>query len=234
MKPLSVAIHQPNFLPWLGYFHKMSMVDIFVLLDDVQVPTGKSFASRALVKTNTGELWITVPTLSRSDKEDFHHTQILNSNWRNKTLKTIKLAYQKAPYFKDYIEAFSEAYMTPCDKLFDLNYQLLVFIKESFGLNAELKLSSTLAGNESLTGAEKILFILESLSATTYVSGKGGGSRRYIDEGVFKVKNIDLIWQEFPAQEYSQLHGPFIAKLSAVDYLFNCGSRLDFGNAHNG
>jgi WbqC-like protein family len=222
MNDLRIAIHQPNFMPWLGYFHKMSMVDVFVLLDDVQVPQGKSFASRALIKTNTGELWITVPTLDKPDKADYRNTQILNSNWKNKTLKTIKLAYQKAPFFNSYFDAFAETYMAPSQLLFELNYRLIVFFQKSLGIQSTLKISSELGGNE-LIGAEKIHFILDSLSANTYVSGKGGGSMRYIDESAFKAKNIKLIWQEFHLSEYPQLHDTFIPKLSALDYLFNCG-----------
>ena len=107
MSGCNVAIHQPNFMPWLGYFHKMSMVDIFILLDDVQVPQGKSFASRALVKNNLGELWVTVPTIDKSDKKNFHEIQIVNSNWKAKTHKTIKLAYQKSPFFNTYFDEFT-------------------------------------------------------------------------------------------------------------------------------
>jgi hypothetical protein len=224
---LSVAIHQPNFMPWLGYFHKMRLVDVFVLLDDVQVPQGKSYASRALIKTNTGESWITVPTLDKSDKADYRDTRILNSNWRNKSLKTIKLAYQKAPFFNEYFDAFADAYMMPEEFLFDFNYRLIIFFQKSFGLQSKLKISSDLGGRD-LVGAEKIHFILDSLSATTYVSGNGGGSMRYVDETVFREKNINLKWQTFQVEEYRQLHGPFIPKLSALDYLFNCGSQ---GNA---
>jgi hypothetical protein len=231
MKEIRVAIHQPNFIPWLGYFHKMSMVDYFVLFDDVQVPQGKSFASRALVKTNAGELWITVPTLSRSDKESFRLTGILNSNWRNKTLKTIKLAYQKAPYFNAHFTAFSEIYMAPAETLFEFNYSLLLFLRERFGLKTEFRLSSELGTDPSLAGAEKILSILQALSATTYVSGKGSGSRRYINENEFRDLNIKLVWQEFKNTPYQQLYGPFIPNLSSLDFLFNCGgNNPDFEN----
>ena len=223
MKEVSVAIHQPNFIPWLGYFHKMSLVDVFVLFDDVQVPTGKSFASRVLIKTNTGELWLSVPTKHKSDKNDFNGVQVLNSNWKSKSLKTIKLAYQKAPYFKTYAEGFEEAFMRPAETLFELNFGLLVFLKESLEIKTELVRSSMLGVDESITGANKIMATLEAVSATTYVSGKGSGSRRYIDEDVFKEKNIKLVWQEFALTPYPQLHGEFIPNLSAIDYLFNCG-----------
>jgi len=230
MNSLRVAIHQPNFIPWLGYFHKMSMVDVFVLLDDVQVPVGKSFATRALIKTNTGELWITVPTLNRSDKEDFRSTQILQSNWRTKTIKTIRLAYQKAPYFNNYFDAFEKIYLTPYEYLYDLNYALLVFVRDALGLKTKFVSSKELTTDTTLIGEEKILSLLEATHATLYVSGKGAGSRRYIDEQHFKERNIELVWQEFQQPSYQQLHGPTIENLSAVDYLFNCGPN---GSAFN-
>ena len=224
---MRVAIHQPNFMPWLGYFHKMSMVDVFVLLDDVQVPQGKSFASRVLIKTNAGELWISVPTNNKSDKEDYHNIQIVNSNWKEKSLKTIKLAYQKAPFFKDYFDEFSSIYLSRHEKLFDLNHDLLIFIKKSLHLKTELKLSSQLTNDPNLTGEQKILALLESLSATTYVSGAGAGSRRYIIEADFNTRNIKLVWQQFQPPHYNQLHGPYIPNLSAIDYLFNCGANTE-------
>lgn len=199
------------------------MVDVFVLLDDVQVPQGKSFASRVMIKTNAGELWVSVPTHNKSDKADYHHVEIVKSNWKEKSLKTIKLAYQKAPFFKDYFDAFSAIYLSPHEKLFDLNYDLLVFIKNSLKLNAELKLSSAISSDPGLTGEQKILSLLENVSATTYVSGTGAGSKRYINEDDFTSRNIELVWQQFQSTAYNQLHGPFISHLSAIDYLFNCG-----------
>jgi hypothetical protein len=223
MQTHTVAIHQPNFIPWLGFFHKMSLVDTFVLFDDVQVPQGKSFASRARVKINSGECWITVPTLSKSLKQDFHSTHILNSPWRQKTLKTINLAYKKAPFFNTYFEAFEKNYLSPDEVLFDYNCNLLLFLKESLKIKTDIRLSSELGLDPEITGDLKILAILEALKATTYVSGKGSGSTRYIDEDVFREKKIDLKWQEFNQSPYLQQHGEFIPKLSAIDYLFNCG-----------
>lgn len=224
MTQLKVAIHQPNFMPWLGYFNKMSMVDVFVLLDDVQVPQGKSVASRALIKNNQGELWISVPTSNKSARMDYHNIEIVNNTpWKAKTLKTIKLAYQKAPYFNTFFEQFAAVYMTPHENLFNLNFDILVFLKNSLKLKAELRLSSELTPDPLLTGDMKILSILEKLSATTYVSGTGGGSRRYIVESDFAVRKIELVWQHFKSPIYNQLHGTFITNLSAIDYLFNCG-----------
>jgi WbqC-like protein family len=223
MTELHAAIHQPNFMPWLGYFHKMSLVDIFVLFDDVQVPTGKSFASRVLIKTHAGELWLSVPTLDRSDRNDFNSISILASNWQAKNLKTIRLAYQKAPHFKTYFESFEHALRQPPTTLFDLNYGLLLFLKSALEIKTSLVRSSQLGIAPEITGAQKILATLQAVKATTYVSGKGSGSTRYINEQDFNEKNIRLTWQEFTAEPYPQLHGSFIPNLSALDYLFNCG-----------
>jgi hypothetical protein len=223
MQEMKVAIHQPNFIPWLGYFHKMSMVDVFVLFDDVQVPTGKSFASRVLVKTNQGEHWISVPTQNKSEKNDFNHIQVLDSNWKSKSLKTIRLAYQKAPFFKIYCDAFEQAFMSNAGSLFEYNYGLLNFLKGALEIPAEFVRSSELEVSEDLNGSEKIMAILKKLNATVYVSGKGSGSLRYINEEDFRKENIKLVMQEFNLPPYPQLHGPFIPNLSAIDYLFNCG-----------
>ena len=61
-----VAIHQPNFLPWAGYFHKMSVVDVFVLLDDVQLSNGKTYSSRTRILAPAGPAWLTVPVRDKS------------------------------------------------------------------------------------------------------------------------------------------------------------------------
>lgn len=226
MKEISAAIHQPNFLPWLGYFHKMSIVDVFVLFDDVQVPTGKSFANRVLIKTNTGEFWLTVPTQHKSEKNDFNSVGILSSNWRTKSLKTIRLAYQKAAHFNTHFDRFEHTFMKPAETLFDFNYDLLIFLRDALGIKTKLVRSSQLSIDPELNGTGKILAILEAVSAATYVSGKGSGSRRYIDESEFGRRHIKLVWQEFTSTPYPQLHGEFIPNLSALDYLLNCGPMI--------
>ena len=219
-----VAIHQPNFLPWIGYFHKISLVDTFVFFDDVQFPRGKTFGNRVKIKTNNGESWLTVPVLSKGDMADFNAMMINSSSpWQRKSMKTIELSYKKAPYFEMYREGFSRVFLEPYERLTDLNIALVKYISGVIGLKASFALSSGISESSGLTGDDKILAILRALGATTYISGKGAGSTRYIDEERFRKENIAIEWQQYSSPQYSQLWGEFIPDLSVIDLLFNCG-----------
>jgi len=219
-----VAIHQPNFLPWIGYFHKISLVDTFVFFDDVQFPRGKTFGNRVKIKTNNGELWLTVPVLSKGDMSDFNETIINNTSaWQRKSIKTIELAYRKAPYFDNYHESFSKVFLEPYANLTDLNISLIKYLSAAIGLETSFELSSQISESKGLTGDEKIIAILKSTGATKYISGQGAGSTRYIDEQRFRNENIELEWQNYVSPVYQQLWGEFIPDLSALDLLFNCG-----------
>ncbi|HEX2976265.1 MAG TPA: WbqC family protein, partial [Bacteroidales bacterium] len=174
---IRAAIHQPNFIPWTGYFHKISMVDKFVFFDDVQFPRGKTFGSRVKIKTANGEAWITVPVLSKGDLVNFNEIKIDNSSpWQRKSMKTIELSYKKARFFEKYHESFSSVFLQKYEKLSDLNISMIKYLSEALGLNVSFHLSSEIPF-EGGNAEDKILVILKELQATTYVSGSGAGSR---------------------------------------------------------
>ncbi len=220
-----VAIHQPNFIPWVGYFNKISKCDVFVLFDDVQFPRAKTFGNRVEIKTNTGPTWLTVPVLQRGEMKNFNETEIDNNQgWGRKTAKTLKLAYQKGAGFNQYWEEFEQLYLAKYTYLTELNIALMIYAVAKLGLTTKLVLSSELAQSKDLNGAEKILAILKELNATEYLSGKGAGSRRYIDEADFAAANIKLSWQSYEPKHYrQQWGGDFVPNLSIMDLLFNEG-----------
>ena len=219
-----VAIHQPNFLPWLGYFHKMSLVDIFVFFDDVQFSRGKTFGNRVKIKTSNGELWLTVPVLSKGDLLNFDAILINNTfPWQRKIYKTIELSYGKAKYFGKYNDGFSTVFLAYYEKLIDLNIALIKYIAGVLGFNITFLTSSEIPKETNIDSEEKILAILKYVGATHYISGSGAGSVRYIDKERFRKENIILEWQHYSSPVYPQLWGQFIADLSILDMLFNCG-----------
>lgn len=222
---MTVAIHQPNFIPWVGYFNKINKSDVFVLFDDVQFPRAKTFGNRVEIKTNNGAVWLTVPVTNRGEMNNFNEVELDNSqNWASKSLKTIKLAYQKATHFNDYFEEFSAIYTAKHVHLTDLNLALMSFAVAKTGITTKLVRSSEMTEAAGLNGAEKIMAILKALNATTYLSGKGAGSRRYINEDDFKTEGIELVWQSYEPKPYRQLWGgDFIPNLSIIDLLFNEG-----------
>jgi len=222
---MMVAIHQPNFIPWVGYFNKINKCDVFVLFDDVQFPRAKTFGNRVEIKTNNGAVWLTVPVTNRGELNNFNEIEIDNTrNWAAKSLKTLKLAYQKAAYFNDYWDEFSAVYLAKYQYLTDLNIALMKIAIGSIGITTKLVRSSEMPAAKDLNGEEKILAILKSLGADAYLSGKGAGSRRYINEGDFETAGIQLVWQSYEPKPYKQLWGGnFIPNLSIIDLLFNEG-----------
>ena len=100
-----VSIHQPNYLPWLGFFDKIKQSDYFVIFDNVQFPRGKNhFGHRNRIKTNNSTIWLTVPLLGKSDLKDFNKIEINYNGWQEKHLSLIENFYKKTPYFFNYFE----------------------------------------------------------------------------------------------------------------------------------
>jgi hypothetical protein len=219
-----VAIHQPNYLPWLGYFYKMAESDVFVIFDDVQLARGKSYVTRNLVKTSGRVQWLTVPVRDKGELNLIKDVIISqDGKWQNKHWKTLQGAYARAPYFNKYEAGFREIYGQIWESLCSLNIALIKAIKDMLGIKAQLVLSSEL--NVQAIGAEKILGILKSLEADTYITGEGKGSQRYIEEAEFKQNNIKLVYHQFRHPVYHQLWGDFIPNLSIIDLLFNEGEK---------
>ena len=217
-----VAIHQPNYLPWLGYFHKMAHSDVFVIFDDVQLVRGKSFVTRNQVKTANNVQWLTVPVKEKGDMRLIKDALITqDGKWQRKHWRTIQLSYQKAPYFDRYGEKFSQIYEASWQNLSELNVTLIKLIKDLMGINTRLVLSSEM--NIEARGTEKIISIIKELGADRYITGEGEGSKRYVTEEEFRKNDVELIYQRFEHPVYHQLWGDFVANLSAIDLLFNEG-----------
>jgi len=224
-----VSIHQPNYLPWLGYFSKIKQSDLFILFDDVQFPRGKKhFGHRNRIKTNfNASKWLTVPIQNKSDMVSFNDTDINYSlDWNKEHLRLIEIFYKEAPHFNKYFTDISELLLKEYANLTELSKKLIVYFMKELKINTEVKLSSDFGG-VGLTGSDKIFNILEKVRSyaytVEYISGSGEGSRRYIEEGEFKKRRINLHWQEYEHPVYNQLFNGFMPYLSVIDLLFNEG-----------
>ena len=191
-----VSIHQPNYIPWLGFFHKILASDTYVIFDDVQFPRGKDYANRNEIKTNNGKMWLTASVLDKKSLKPWNQIEINNNGWKEKHLKNIKSFYQKSEYFDHYYDALEYIYSQNHKFLMELNLDLIIFFLAIFDkTNINIVTSSSI--KTDLKGLDKILYILKTLKATKYISGNGEGSKRYIDEQLFKDNNIELVWQEY-------------------------------------
>lgn len=221
-----VAIHQPNYIPWIGYFHKIHKSDIFVFLDDVQYPKGQ-VVNRNKIKSASGEQYLTVPVHKKG-----HFGQLISEvtiddhiTWRKNHWKSILFCYSKAPYFSDYSHFFEDLYQKEWEYLSELNIYIVRNITEILGLEIEFIRSSELNIDE--TSTERLISIVKGVGGNTYLSGTY--ARGYQDESSFKENGIKLVYQDFQHPIYNQLFGEFIPNMSVIDLLFNEGKKsIDF------
>lgn len=217
----TVAIHQPGYLPWLGFFKKMMNSDIFVFLDDVQF-VNKDWYNRNFIKTNSGPTLLTVPVLSHHDTM-LHQAKIDETkNWSVKHKKTILLNYSKSPYFDNYRSFIEELYSKKFELLIDINLEIINYVMEKLDIKCKTVLSSQL--NISATGADRVLQICKDLNADVYISGTVW-AKEHLNLDIFKQSNIQVNFQNFQHPVYHQLHGNFIPNMSVLDLLFNEGEK---------
>lgn len=216
---LRVAIHQPNYLPWSGYFYKMFKCDIFIFLDDAQY-TKNSFINRNRIKTPSGEQWLTVPVHgSLSDK--INEVKAKDSLWKAKHIKTLQLNYCKAPYFNQYFEEIAGIINGPENLVSDINIKLIRHIASILDAPCKFMMSSEI-GSEK-TSDDRLIDLVLHVGGDFYLSGKGGAN--YQHEEKFKAKGIRLEYYDFKPPIYPQLWKDFIPALSIIDLLFNCGNQ---------
>ncbi|MDZ7771422.1 MAG: WbqC family protein [Balneolaceae bacterium] len=221
--PLVMAMHQPNYLPYLGYFHKMANCDRFVLLDEVQFPRGQSFANRNRVKTHNGTTWLTVPVSIPSGekgKVPYTEVQIAGGKWKRKHLRTLQMNYKKAGYYEEVYPMVEEA-LEEHDDFTELNIALIHAVRDYLGIGTPLVRLSELL-DEFGEKTQLIADLCEALGAGVYLSGTGGG-KEYNDDELLAEHGIELRYSKFEHPEYPQLWGDFESHLSVIDLLFNCG-----------
>jgi WbqC-like protein len=216
-----VAIQQPNYFPWLGYFAKIARADVFVLLDDVAYQSGNatSVTNRARIKTANGPHLLSVP-VKRSPDLVIRDARIDGQRWRRKHLDTVRFAYSRSGFFAEVLPIVEEVLGVDSERLADLNEQGIRRASAYLGLTTPFVLSSALK-LESTEKNLRILEICDRLKAGVYLSGSG--ARRYNDERLFADRGVGLEYTAFAGREYPQLHGEFVPNLSVVDALFNVG-----------
>lgn len=216
----TVVIHQPDFLPYLGFFHRFLHADEWVVLDQVQfLRNSKSWHHRDKIKTPQGERWLTVAISRCHQKTPINEVMLAETDWREEHLNRIVTNYRTAGYFREIMPHIEELYALRFARLVDFNLQSIEMLKRLFGIEIPSVMASGL--NPAGTSNELLVDLLQKEGATHYLSGVG--ARSYFDPAPFKQAGITVIWQEFGHPVYHQLYGDFIPYLSSIDFLFNCG-----------
>lgn len=210
------TIHQPDFLPWLGFFDRWQKSDLYIILDDVQF-LRRGWNHRDKIKTRNGTNWLTVPVLKKGNYNQLiRDVKIDNgTNWRYKHLKTLEANYKKAQNFEYCFKKIKKIYDEKNSFLIDLNLSLLHFVTAELGITTPTVFASD--SKITSTSTLRLIDLVKAVDGTDYLAGLG--SKDYLDESLFKKENIKVAWQEFNHPVYSQLHGEFIPMLSSLDYL---------------
>jgi hypothetical protein len=214
-----VAIHQPQYIPWLGYMNKLANADIFVFLDTVQYKKNE-WQNRNRIKTASGWQWMTVPVYYRYPEKILEIKIHDKVPWRKKHWKSLVTNYSRAPYFHIYADFFHDTFSREWELLTDLNIHITKFLADIWGLKAKTVRASQLGINH-MDPTTRLVAICKKLGADKYLCGKHGPKYMNIDQ--FYHSRIKLLYQEFRPKVYQQLFEGFIPDLSSVDLLFNCG-----------
>ena len=216
-----VAIHQPQYLPYIGFFDKMNKADVFVLLDTVQFKKNE-WQNRNRIKTAQNWQWLTVPVLHHFGQKICDVKICSSSNWRKKHVHAFISNYAKAAHFKTYWPYIEDIYNITWEFLSNLNIYWIKKIRQFLQIDTPIYLSSRL-GELPEEPDERIIHIVKYFEADTYLSGIGGAN--YMNLNKYNEENINVTFQQFLHPTYPQQFNNFEANLSIIDLLFNCGDR---------
>jgi hypothetical protein len=218
-----VAIMQPTYLPWSGYFGLMRSVDLFVFLDSVQFAR-RSWQQRNQIKTANGAQWLTVPVNSKGKRDQrIGEVEIdLTAQFAAAHTRAIEFNYRKGAAYGAMAPGILAELNAPREKLAELTIGLTLKIQAMLGIETPVLRSSAMSGEG--TKADLLASLCREVGATEYVSPPG--SQEYLDESdAFKRAGIPVRYFKFQHPEYPQLFGEFLPYMSCIDMLFNCGDR---------
>ena len=216
---MKVAIMQPTYLPWMGYFALMDSVDTFVYLDDVQLSV-QSWQQRNRIKTSNRAHWLTVPIERNYGQKICDVSVNYQTDWRANHWKTIQQYYSKAPHFKVYEPYVEALYQTKWYLLSDFCQYIITILSRLLNIKIPVIYNSSSLYCDGVK-TDRVISILKNLNATEYISGPA--AKDYIEPEKFEGAGIELKWFEYNHPIYPQIRGDFISHLSAIDLLFNTG-----------
>lgn len=187
---MKIAIHQPEHFPYIGFFKKMQLADIFVILDDVQYVKGNWHNRNRFLNTNGIEEFFNVAVESDSYKKYIKDVITMDTNWRLSLLRKLK---QNFKYDLEYVYSHK--------KLIDINMESIYWCMRKLSINTPIIKSSEL--NINTIGTQRLIDICTVLNGTEYLSGQGG--KKYLDESLFSDITLTYVNVDVP-NYYSSLY----------------------------
>ncbi len=214
------CVHQPNYLPWLGFFAKVARADVYLVMDNVQF-SRNCWTNRVQVAGNGDPLWLTVPVRRGGLETPIADAEIDHTrDWVKQQRSTLEARYGRCQHFKAVYPELVQILEARPRRLVALNLPLIRWVMEACGISTRVVLGSEL--NATGKASELVVALCRAVGATAYLAGQG--SVDYEDLALYERAGIRYQRQEFQHREYPQ-HGraQFVAGLSVIDALFNVG-----------
>jgi hypothetical protein len=213
---MKVAIMQPYFLPYIGYFQLIGAVDLFIVYDNIKY-TKKGWINRNRMLQNGKDAIFSLPLKSDSDYLDICQRELAADFKPDKLLNSIASAYRRAPYFSQTFSLLEQIFHHEDHNLFGYLHNSILKTCAHLGITTQFKISSGVAIDHQLRNQEKVIALCEAEGAATYVNAIGG--TELYDKAAFGDRNIDLKFIRPSAFEYAQFGNAFVPHLSIVDAL---------------
>lgn len=212
-----VAIHQPDFFPYLGFFWKIMNCHELVILDDVQY-SRRGMHDFNFIKTPQGKLKLKVP-VTNSYYSHINQTVTAGTEWKARLVKTVEMNYKRSAHFAEAFPLIEDILTNSSENLAEMNERAYRMMFEAIGIDVPIVRASDL--HIASAKEQRIIDICKQRSADVYLSGTG--ARQYQSAEDFARNGLLLKYAEFAPFEYPQLWGDFVPYLSVIDYLMNCG-----------
>jgi hypothetical protein len=213
---MKLAIMQPYWFPYLGYFQLIRCADVFVIYDNIKY-TKRGWINRNRILENGADGMISLPLARAPDSADIRERRIAGQFDRRHLLRRLGNAYRRAPQFPATMELLESLVLYPDDNLFAYLRNSIVGICRHLGISAKIVTSSSIAADHALSGQDRVLDLCRALGASTYINPIGGTD--LYDADTFAAKGVDLRFLRSPTISYPQFSAPFVPMLSIVDVM---------------
>lgn len=216
---VSVAIMQPVYLPWLGYFEQIARTDSFIFLDDVQY-TKYDWRNRNRIRTPEGSVWLTIPVVHDALEEPINKKMVFRKGWKRKNLETLRHNYARCPFYKEVSALYAAVISIESQLLVDYTIPLIQEICRYLGLSVPEKKASTIE-RSTTTRQDRILELCRSVGANTLYTGPA--AKNYMDLEYMRAEGLSVVYQDYDHPKYKQAYPGFESHMSVLDLLMNHG-----------
>lgn len=217
-----IAIIQPNYIPWIGYFKIIKNVDEFIFLDDVQF-TKRDWRNRNFINSEKGKILLSIPVKSKNKYlQKINETECINNEWKKDHLNKIRYSYKDYPNFEEIFEILNKSYYkTNSNNLLTNLYNILFELIDFLKIDTKISFSKDMPSSKKKL--ERIIEICKYKKTDVYLSGPSASN--YIDTNKMRLNELTLEYMNYENYNYEvkNKNHKFIEKLSIIDLLMNSG-----------